>query len=125
VTVAVDTSALIAITREESGWEVIAQTLGRHRARLCSTSTMVELGLVLGSSEKAMRVAEKARLTLMPFDERHMRAAWSAWEQFGRGNHRARLNLGDCYSYATAKVADVPLLFVGGDFTKTDVTPAL
>ncbi len=45
--------------------------------------------------------------------------------RFGRGRHPARLNFGDCLTYAVARLADEPLLFVGDDFSKTDLVPAL
>ena len=48
----------------------------------------------------------------------------TAFLLFGKGRNPARLNLGDCFSYAAAKVVDAPLLFVGGDFAKTDIRAA-
>ena len=50
--------------------------------------------------------------------------AVGAWRRFGRGRHPAGLNLGDCFSYAVAKIAGAPLLFKGDDFTKTDISQA-
>lgn len=50
--------------------------------------------------------------------------AMEAWRRFGKGNHPAQLNLGDCYSHALAGVRGVPLLFVGSDFTQTDIIAA-
>ena len=51
-------------------------------------------------------------------------AAWRAWRRFGRGNHPAALNLGDCFAYALAETTGEPLLFKGEDFAKTDVEAA-
>lgn len=62
---------------------------------------------------------------MVPFDEVHARAAITAWRRFGQGRHPAALNVGDCLAYATAKVADVALLFKGEDFPQTDVRVAL
>src|SRR5258708_19717880 len=58
------------------------------------------------------------------FTEEHALAARHGFSTYGKGRHPAGLNLGDCFSYALAKVTDEPLLFKGNDFRKTDVTPA-
>jgi ribonuclease VapC len=63
-------------------------------------------------------------IEFVPFDREHIAAALDAWHRYGKGNHRAKLNFGDCISYATAKLADEPLLFVGDDFSQTDIVPA-
>jgi ribonuclease VapC len=62
-----------------------------------------------------------AEVTVVPFTEAHWRVARSAFARFGKGRHPAALNLGDCYSYATARVAGQPLLCVGNDFPLTDL----
>lgn len=51
--------------------------------------------------------------------------AWSAFRRFGKGRHRAHLNYGDCFSYAAAKHFDCPLLFIGNDFSQTDIRSAI
>jgi ribonuclease VapC len=53
------------------------------------------------------------------------RIARDAYSRFGKGNHPAGLNFGDCFAYALAKERDLPLLYKGADFAQTDVTPAL
>lgn len=53
------------------------------------------------------------------------RLAREAYRKFGKGNHKAKLNLGDCFAYALAKAREEPLLFKGNDFTHTDIEPAL
>lgn len=60
----------------------------------------------------------------MVFGEQHWREALDAFRRFGKGRHPAALNLGDCLSYAAARVADYPLLFVGVDFFLTDIEAA-
>lgn len=65
------------------------------------------------------------RFEVVPFDEEQLRLARRAWRRFGRGNHPAGLNMGDCASYALAKWAGEPLLFKGNDFAQTDIAPAL
>jgi ribonuclease VapC len=64
------------------------------------------------------------RLRMEPVTEEQVRIARQAYLDFGRGNHPAALNFGDCFAYALAKTTGEPLLFKGDDFVHTDVTPA-
>jgi ribonuclease VapC len=63
-------------------------------------------------------------IEVIAFDSEHARVALDAWLRFGKGNHPAKLNYGDCISYAASQVANEPLLFVGRDFAQTDVVAA-
>jgi ribonuclease VapC len=65
-----------------------------------------------------------AKFSVIPFTEQHAVIARLAYRRFGEGNHPARLNFGDCISYALAKSSDEPLLFKGADFRLTDVRVA-
>ena len=67
------------------------------------------------------RFLKAANIVVVPFTEAHYETAVSAWLKFGKGRHQAQLNFGDCMAYATAKLANMPLLFVGDDFTHTDL----
>jgi ribonuclease VapC len=62
---------------------------------------------------------------VIPFDERHAALALSAFTRYGKGRHPAALDYGDCMTYATARLAEMPLLFTGGDFARTDLASAL
>jgi ribonuclease VapC len=62
---------------------------------------------------------------VVPFDEQQVRLARRAWRRYGKGNHPAALDLGDCTSYALSKVTGEPLLFKGNDFSQTDVASVL
>jgi ribonuclease VapC len=64
-------------------------------------------------------------IEIAPVTEGIALRARRAYVQFGRGNHPARLNYGDCFAYALAKVEREPLLFKGNDFAQTDIEPAL
>jgi ribonuclease VapC len=92
--------------------------------------TLVETTVVLvrrfGASGRVSldRFVEERDVIAIPFEHRHWRAAQDALMRFGKGRHPASLNLGDCMSYAVARVADEPLLFIGDDFTRTDIAPA-
>lgn len=63
-------------------------------------------------------------VVVVPFDEPHADVAAEAFLGFGKGRHRARLNYGDCMTYATARVAERPLLYLGDDFAQTDIQAA-
>ncbi len=71
------------------------------------------------------RFRDQWNVEVVPFDARHQRAASDAFARYGKGRHPAKLNFGDCMTYATARLAEMPLLFTGEDFRRTDVTPAL
>lgn len=64
-------------------------------------------------------------IQIVAVTEDQARRAREAYRKFGKGNHEARLNLGDCFAYALAKARGEPLLFKGGDFSLTDVEAAL
>ena len=67
----------------------------------------------------------RARMEIVPHDRRLAGLAREAFLRFGKGRHPARLNCGDCASYALAKSLNIPLLFKGADFAKTDIVPAI
>lgn len=92
--------------------------------------TLFETGIVVvrqsGDSGRTAVAAFRAALDLVviPFGESHWEAAARAFLRFGKGRHPAALNFGDCMTYATARVADRPLLFIGNDFAQTDIEAA-
>lgn len=125
----VDTSALIAIVVREDGWEPLVDALERSRRTRISVMTLLELRIVLAAGLKRGDLAEELlrRYRIEPIDftvEQSAEAA-QAHQKYGRGNHPAGLNFGDCAAYATAKLAGEPLLYVGNDFAQTDVVSAL
>lgn len=95
-----------------------------------SAATLVETGIVVEARQgpdatRDLQLLVDAAIEVVPFDGDHARAAIMAWNRFGRGRHPAGLNLGDCFSYATASLAGVPLLYKGSDFGLTDIPAAL
>ena len=82
---------------------------------------MLSSRLGIGGRTLLARLVEEAGLIVIPFSEEHARLAIDAYWRFGKGRHPARLNFGDCLTYATAKLADEPLLCVGDDFSSTDL----
>ena len=67
---------------------------------------------------------EHAEVEFVPVSVEHLEAARRAWRRFGKGNHPAALNFGDCFAYALAKATGEPLLFKGKDFARTDIEAA-
>ena len=122
-----DTSAIVAQFLSEPGSKVIEAKLEVAKSIAIGAPTLTELGVVLWSKfrqnpmPRIARFQEMYRVTVVPFSDAHWREAVSAFERFGRGRHPAGLNFGDCFSYATAKLSNRPLLCVGNDFSKTDL----
>ncbi len=128
----VDTSALIAILRDEPDASSYATAIASAHVRRISAVTYVECAAVIDGSRDPIAsrrlddLLREARVAIESVDEAQAKIAREAYRDFGRGGgHRARLNFGDCFSYALAKVANEPLLFKGSDFVHTDITPAL
>jgi len=128
----VDTSALIAILRDEQDAMAYARAIANAAIRRISAATYVETAAVIDASRDPIAsrrfddLLREARFTIEPVTEAQARIAREAYRDFGRGSgHPARLNFGDCFSYALSKASNEPLLFKGDDFTRTDVTPAL
>lgn len=63
-------------------------------------------------------------IEIMPVSVDQVEIARATYRRFGRGNHPAALNVGDCFTYALAKSTGEPLLFKGDDFARTDLVPA-
>jgi len=126
--IVVDTSAVVAILKSEAGWEALAATLYAARWRALSVASWLELSLVVaGRHGQAAALApldrflDTAGIARYPVNEHQVRLAREAFLRFGKGRHPAGLNYGDCFSYALARALDAPLLFVGDDFSQTDV----
>ncbi len=124
----VDTSALVAIVLREPGHEtLLAKLAAPTTVAGIGTPTVAELGIVLsarlGIDARALvaELLDRLDVTEVPFGEAHWREAVDAYWRFGRGRHPASLNFGDCLTYAVARLANEPLLYVGGDFAATDL----
>lgn len=125
--IAVDTSALIAVVAREPLASRCAEIL-RDNTLLISAATLTE-ALIVGSRPEfrgAMKPFLTAlELTVVEVDEEFAERAAEAYQRWGKGFHRARLNYGDSFSYALAELYDCPLLYVGDDFPRTDIRSAL
>lgn len=128
---ALDSSAVVAVLREEEGHRRLHAELEAANVLAIGAPTLFETGIVaigrFGEVGRALvsQFLEYWSVEVAPFDERHWRVAFDAFARYGKGRHPAALNFGDCMTYATARIAGLPLLFVGEDFAKTDVVPAL
>jgi ribonuclease VapC len=128
----VDTSVLVAISRQESDAGAFANALDSAESLKISAATLFEAFVVLDRSEdRTIRyrfddLCRRIPFDIIPFDEAQARIAREAYRDFGKGSgHKAKLNLGDCFAYALAKAAGEPLLYKGTDFGQTDVASAL
>lgn len=127
----VDTSALVAVLRAEPPAEALVRAMAAAANLRLSAASYVELGAVIDGSRDPVasrRVDELLALldvTIEPVTVAQARLARDAYRDFGRGSgHPAGLNHGDCFAYALAKASGEPLLFLGGDFARTDVAVA-
>ena len=126
--VVIDTSAAVAVLLSEPSAEAILAVVDGADPRLMSAATLVEVGVVmearLGPAGEAIvdRFVRDGGIDVVSFDRTQADRALEGWRRFGKGRHPAALNLGDCFSYGLAVAAGEPLLCVGDDFTRTDVT---
>jgi ribonuclease VapC len=130
--IAVDSSAIIAILRCEPEEQAFIDAIVVSGGTCVSAVSFQESSMVLaggGGAEADWAPLDdfiaRARMQIVPHDRRLAELAREAFLRFGKGRHPARLNCGDCASYALAKSLSVPLLFKGTDFSKTDIVPAL
>lgn len=124
----VDTSALVAILASEPGADRLVAAMAAAPVVRVSTGTVLECAMVLlgryGDPGDLLLDAllRDLRAHVVPVDEEQLAVARDAARRFGRGRHPAALNFGDCFSYALAVTTGDPLLCVGNDFPRTDVT---
>lgn len=126
-----DTSALAAIFLREPEGAAFKRAIEGDPKRLISAASALECSIVLEghAGESGGRELDlflhRARVGVVAVDAEQVEVARAAWRRFGKGNHPAALNFGDCFAYALSAVSGEPLLFKGGDFARTDITPAV
>ncbi len=126
----VETSAIVAILFGEPEAERFARAISLAAGCRMSAANLVEAGIVIegrGGEAKGRDLdlfLESAGIVIEPVTADHAQRAREAWRQFGKGNHPAGLNFGDCFAYALADATREPLLFKGEDFALTDIDPA-
>ena len=126
----VDASALLAILfgepdagRHEDAM-ASAVPLRMSVANVLEASIVVERRGGVTAAHELDTLLERAEVELVPVTVEQLEAARRAWRRFGKGNHPAALNFGDCFAYALARTTGEPLLFKGEDFARTDIEAA-
>lgn len=123
----IDTSAVAAILLNEPDASRLAEAIDAASQRLMSAATLLEATMVIETRKGAPGGREldllihRAGIEIVPVDAEQAELARIAWRRFGKGRHQAGLNYGDCFAYALAKAAGLPLLYKGEDFAKTDL----
>ena len=126
----IDSSALVAMLQDEPERAAFVAKIAADPVRLLSAANYLEVAIVIddrfgaaGARDMKLLLVEAA-IRIMPVTVEHAELARTAYRRFGRGNHPARLNFGDCFAYACARHFDVPLMFKGSDFPQTDIERA-
>ncbi len=124
----VDSSAVVAILRDEPEAEEFSEAIAKAESRRISAVSFVEAAVIIDrsrspiSSRRFDDLFREAKIAIEPVTPLQARIAREAYRDFGKGSgHPAGLNLGDCFAYALAKVAGEPLLYKGDDLGKTDL----
>jgi ribonuclease VapC len=127
----VDTSVLVAILKVEPDAAELLLCLTQAANAKISAATLLEVQIVVCSQlgdhvglPELELLLSRADVQIVAFEPSHLHWALQGWRRYGKGRHRAGLNLGDCFSYGLAMALDLPLLFKGDDFAHTDVKRA-
>ena len=126
-----DSSAIVAILFAEPGYMELVDCILEADVVRIGAPTLVETSLVVATRRRSADAPEIEELmrelgvAVSPFGEAEWLVARKAFGTYGRGRHKAGLNFGDCLAYASARASSDSLLFVGKDFTLTDITPAI
>ena len=126
----IDSSALMAILQDEPERAAFVRKLARDPVRLLSAANWLEVAILIddrygeaGARDLKLLLVEAA-VEIVPVTAAQAELARTAYRRFGRGNHPAKLNYGDCFAYALAQETGEPLLFKGDDFGQTDIAAA-
>ena len=126
----IDSSAILAILLREPDAGRFEDAIADAWPRRMTAVALLEAAMVVegrggaGAGDELDALLKRARIELVPVTLEHVGVARQAWRRFGKGNHPAALNFGDCFAYALAEVSGEPLLFKGDDFTLTDIEAA-
>ncbi len=128
----IDTSALIAILLAEPDALAYARAIADAADRRINAVNFVESAVVIDAGRNLIATRrfddfiKEANISIEPVTARQAEVAREAYRDFGRGSgHPARLDFGDCFAYALAKVTGAPLLYKGRDFAHTDIASSM
>ena len=127
----VDTSALMAILLGEPEAESFVRSLADDPKKMISAFNALESAIVIEAKKGEAGGREldlllhRARIETVGLNSDQAELALAAWRKYGKGNHPAGLNIGDCCAYALAKYTGYHLLFKGNDFSQTDIRPVI
>lgn len=129
-----DSSAVVAVICREPGYEDLLRKIALARTVAIGAPTVAEMQMVveirLGSKRRQDGAAlvdqflAEIQALVIPFTRNHISIFFEAFRRYGKGRHPARLNMGDCFTYAVAKAAGMQVLYVGEDFSQTDLESA-
>jgi len=129
-----DSSAIVAVICREPGYEQLLRKIALARTVAIGAPTVAEAQMVLDIKLGSKRGRDGAALVdqfvaeiqalIIPFARNHISIFFDAFRRYGKGRHPARLNMGDCFTYAVAKAAGMQVLYVGDDFTHSDIESA-
>ena len=125
--IVIDTSALLAIFFDETKRKEFSNLIDAFEERFISAVSWVELSIVVRhrlGNEAESRITQKLMalpLEIVPVDVAQANLARHAFAVYGKGRHPAGLNFGDCFAYALARQRNLPLLYQGNDFARTDI----
>ena len=123
----IDSSAIIAVLLDEANAADIARAIEASSQRLLSAANLLEASIVIASRKGEAGGREldlliyRAAIEIVAVDQDQAELARIAWRRFGKGRYPTGLNYGDCFAYALAKTRQLPLLFHGDDFSRTDI----
>lgn len=128
----IDSSAIVAILRGQEERDMFLTAIEATSIRLMSALSVYETAVVIyglrqskADCAELWQLLEKLDIQIVPFGRDDAVQSVEAYQEYGKGIHSARLNLGDCPVYALAKARNLPLLYKGDDFAQTDIKSAL
>jgi ribonuclease VapC len=125
-----DSSVVVAVLDREPGCEELERRMRKADVLEIGAPTLVECVIVVGRARGEAGILrlsdflDRMGIVIVPFGEPHVGTATEAFIGYGKGRHPARLNYGDCMTYATARRSGLPLLYTGDDFAQTDIQAA-
>ena len=126
----IDASALVAILLDEPERERFSDAVANSSRPVTSPVAVYETTVALmrvttltldQATIRVRRALQSAGIEVVPISDEIGRAALDAFDRFGKGRHKAGLNMGDCFAYGAARVLGVPLLYKGADFAETEL----